>query len=132
MSKWRQPRHFPSIHIPSLTIKCTAEEGAAARHCTTPLFAPTAAEAELQATRELAERAALMSAETTPAAEAETAAQQPPEAAQDDAAVALSITLAYESGWKQVYLHHSVDGKGVLFNASELKSTEDTRCNLCS
>ncbi len=39
--------------------------------------------------------------------------QQPPEAAQNGAAAALTITLAYETGWHEVYLHHCVEGKGV-------------------
>ncbi len=48
----------------------------------------------------------------SPPAEAQAAAQQPPAAAQNGAAVAPSITLAYETGWHHVYLHHSLDGKG--------------------
>ena len=50
------------------------------------------------------------SAVMSPRAEAQAAAQQPPTPAQNGAAVAPSITLAYETGWHQVYLHHSLDG----------------------
>ena len=75
----------------------------------------TTAEEELERARELAERASHAPAEapllSAPATQA--AAQQPPEPAQNGAAAALSITLAYETGWNQVYLHHCIDGQGM-------------------
>ena len=49
-----------------------------------------------------------------PASPTQASAQQPLEAAQNGAAAALTITLAYETGWQEVYLHHAVEGRGVL------------------
>ena len=79
------------------------------------------AEEELESTRELAEQALQLPAEAAPAAATQHQAggQQPPEAAQSGAAAVLSITLAYETGWNQVYLHHCVDGQGARRKAHE-------------
>ena len=59
-----------------------------------------------------------MPAESEPALASATQAapQQPPEAVQNGAAVAMSITLAYETGWHEVYLHHCVEGRGALID----------------
>ena len=74
------------------------------------------AEEQLESTRQLAERADSVPAarDEPPASATQASAQQPPEAVQNGAAVALTITLAYETGWHEVYLHHCVEGKGAM------------------